>query len=55
MDRALYVSMSGAMQTLLAQAANGNNLANASTNGFRAELTASRPSRIAPARRRRVP
>lgn len=38
MDRALYVSMSGAMQTLLAQAANSNNLANASTNGFRAQL-----------------
>lgn len=38
MDRALYVSMSGATQTLLAQAANSNNLANASTTGFRAQL-----------------
>jgi flagellar basal-body rod protein FlgF len=37
-DRALYVAMSGATQTLLAQAANSNNLANASTTGFRAEL-----------------
>jgi flagellar basal-body rod protein FlgF len=38
MDRALYVGMSGAMQTLLAQATNSNNLANASTTGFRAQL-----------------
>lgn len=38
MDRALYVGMSGAMQTMLAQAANNNNLANVSTTGFRAEL-----------------
>jgi flagellar basal-body rod protein FlgF len=38
MDRALYVGMSGAMQTLLAQTANSNNLANASTAGFRAQL-----------------
>lgn len=38
MDRALYVAMSGASQTLLAQAANSNNLANASTTGFRAQL-----------------
>ena len=38
MDRALYVGMSGAMQTLLAQTANSNNLANASTTGFRAQL-----------------
>jgi len=37
-DRALYVGMSGAMQTLLAQTANSNNLANASTTGFRAQL-----------------
>lgn len=38
MDKALYVAMTGAMQTLRAQAANSNNLANASTVGFRAEL-----------------
>lgn len=38
MDRALYVGMSGAMQTLLAQTANSNNLANAGTTGFRAQL-----------------
>lgn len=39
MDKALYVGMTGAMQTLRAQTANSNNLANASTVGFRAELT----------------
>mgnify|MGYP001029681417 FL=1 len=40
MDRFLYISMSGAKETLRAQAANNHNLANASTTGFRAELTA---------------
>lgn len=39
MDRSLYVGMSGAIATLRAQAANSHNLANASTTGFRAELT----------------
>ena len=38
MDRALYVGMTGAMETLRSQTANNNNLANASTLGFRAEL-----------------
>lgn len=38
MDRLLYVAMSGAKQTMLAQAVNTNNLANASTSGFRADL-----------------
>lgn len=40
MDRALYVAMSGANQAMLAQAINGHNLANLSTPGFRADLTA---------------
>jgi flagellar basal-body rod protein FlgF len=40
MDRALYVAMTGATQTMRAQAVNNNNLANASTTGFRAELAA---------------
>lgn len=40
MDRSLYVAMTGAIQTLKAQAANSHNLANASTTGFRAELIA---------------
>lgn len=42
MDRLLYIAMTGAGQTLAAQAANNHNLANASTSGFRADLTASR-------------
>jgi len=40
MDRSLYVAMSGAKETLQAQAANNHNLANASTNGFKADLSA---------------
>ena len=40
MDKMLYVAMSGAKETLRAQAANSHNLANASTNGFRADLSA---------------
>ncbi len=40
MDRLLYVAMSGAKETLRAQAANNHNLANANTNGFRADLAA---------------
>ncbi|MBL6750923.1 MAG: flagellar basal body rod protein FlgF [Nevskia sp.] len=38
MDRALYVSMTGATEALRQMAANNNNLANASSTGFRAEL-----------------
>ncbi|MES9967244.1 MAG: flagellar basal-body rod protein FlgF [Sedimenticola sp.] len=38
MDRMLYVAMSGARETFLAQAANNNNLANANTPGFLADL-----------------
>jgi len=40
MDRFLYVSMSGAQETLRAQTANNHNLANANTTGFRADLSA---------------
>jgi flagellar basal-body rod protein FlgF len=45
MDRLLYIAMSGAKETLRAQTANNHNLANASTTGFRADLSAfqSRP------------
>jgi flagellar basal-body rod protein FlgF len=42
MDRMLYIAMTGANQAMVAQAANGNNLANASTTGFRADLSAFR-------------
>lgn len=38
MDRMLFVSMSGAKETMAAQAINSNNLANASTAGFRADF-----------------
>ncbi len=38
MDRSLYIAMSGAKQTLLAQTANANNLANSQTTGFKADL-----------------
>lgn len=38
MDRNLYVAMSGAKQTLLAQSLNTNNLANLNTTGFRGDL-----------------
>ena len=40
MDRMLYVAMTGAKETLRAQAVNNHNLANVSTNGFRADLAA---------------
>ncbi|WP_428312299.1 flagellar basal body rod protein FlgF [Hydrocarboniphaga sp.] len=38
MDRALYVGMTGATQTMQAQAVNSHNLANANTLGFKAQL-----------------
>ncbi len=40
MDRLLYIAMTGAHQTMLSQAVNTNNLANATTVGFRADLEA---------------
>jgi flagellar basal-body rod protein FlgF len=40
MDRLLYIAMTGAKETLRAQAANSHNLANATTTGFRADLSA---------------
>jgi flagellar basal-body rod protein FlgF len=38
MDRMLYIAMNGAQQAMVAQASNSNNLANATTTGFRADL-----------------
>jgi len=38
MDRNLYIAMSGAKQTLLAQTSNANNLANSQTTGFKTDL-----------------
>jgi flagellar basal-body rod protein FlgF len=40
MDRLVYVAMEGAKEILRAQTANNHNLANASTTGFRADLSA---------------
>jgi flagellar basal-body rod protein FlgF len=40
MDRGLYVAMTGAKQVMQAQAVNNNNIANASTTGFRADTVA---------------
>lgn len=40
MDKSLYLAMSGAKETLRAQTANNHNLANANTNGFKADLSA---------------
>ena len=42
MDRLIYLSMAGAKATLQRQDSLANNLANASTNGFRAEMQAFR-------------
>ncbi|WP_457666103.1 flagellar basal-body rod protein FlgF [Thiolapillus sp.] len=38
MDRMLYIAMTGARETMTSQAINTNNLANASTTGFRADM-----------------
>ncbi len=47
MDRFLYVAMTGAKETLRAQASNNHNLANASTTGFRADLSAMQSRAVA--------
>lgn len=41
MDRMIFIAMSGAKETMMAQAVNSNNLANASTTGFRADFQSS--------------
>jgi flagellar basal-body rod protein FlgF len=38
MDKSLYISMTGAIENLRAQTARANNLANASTTGFKADF-----------------
>ena len=38
MDKMLYISMTGARETSMAQATAANNLANAKTTGFKADL-----------------
>lgn len=42
MDKALYISMTGAKHNMLAQAVHANNLANVNTNGFRADFAQAR-------------
>lgn len=42
MDRGLYISMTGAAQNMSAQTLHANNLANANTTGFRADLAQAR-------------
>ena len=42
MDKMLYVAMSGAKQNMQALAVNANNLANAKTTGFKADLSQAR-------------
>lgn len=42
MDRMLYIGMSAAKETMLAQGLNSHNLANVSTTGFRADLEQAR-------------
>ena len=46
MDRLIYTAMSGAKHLLEAQAVVAHNLANANTNGFRAELSAFRAAPV---------
>lgn len=46
MDHLVYIAAAGANDTLLAQAANTNNLANASTAGFRADLVSARSAYV---------
>lgn len=41
MDRMIFIAMSGAKETMTAQAVNSNNLANASTTGYRADFQSS--------------
>lgn len=42
MDKLLYLSMTGATQTMLAQTAHANNLANVNTTGFKSDLAQAR-------------
>ncbi|RDE22390.1 flagellar basal body rod protein FlgF [Motiliproteus coralliicola] len=42
MDKLLFLSMTGANQTMLAQTAHANNLANVNTTGFKADLAQAR-------------
>lgn len=46
MDKLLYVSMTGARENMVAQQVHANNLANATTTGFKADLEQARAMRV---------
>lgn len=46
MDRALYLAMSGGVETMNAQTIHANNLANVSTTGFRADFEQARSMQV---------
>ncbi|MBL4942761.1 MAG: flagellar basal-body rod protein FlgF [Colwellia sp.] len=46
MDKMLYIAMSGAKQNMQALAINANNLANAKTTGFKADLSQARSMQV---------
>lgn len=46
MDRMIYIAMTGAREALNHQATVSHNLANAATNGFRAQLSALRATPV---------
>lgn len=46
MDKSLYLAMSGAKQTMLAQSVHSNNLSNATTTGFKADLAQARSMQV---------
>ncbi|MGB0663588.1 MAG: flagellar basal body rod protein FlgF [Pontibacterium sp.] len=46
MDKVLYVGMTGARENMLAQQAHANNLANATTTGFKADLAQARSMQV---------
>ena len=46
MDKALYLAMSGGVQTMNAQTIHANNLANVSTTGFRADFEQARSMQV---------
>ena len=46
MDKVVYIAMSGARENMYAQQAHANNLANANTTGFKADLSQARAMQV---------
>ena len=46
MDKLVYIAMSGARENMLSQQAHANNLANANTSGFKADLSQARAMQV---------